>query len=899
MKVLMLILWLCLLVWPANAYAECSIYRGKASINEIGYQSAGNFLEVKILDVNITSDIYKGWKVQGCYRGTGNAQDCSGWLDFPSLEPSTFPWIPLATSAIHLGPSGEGMDVLLRDADGKTIDYMYVGSYQPQRDYSCTSSFDDHHPLTNSHHIGRYPDGTGGWGLEGPGGSEDPTPGASNTGEEDPPPPSLHLIRIEHDGAGLTCQAETITIRACADANCLNDYTDEVTVNLTSPASGWSPDPVTFSGGSAIVELRYTSGGTITLDAVAISPSVGNATLCTNSSGGPACEMIFNNVGVLIDGDDSDVDPESHVVTQIAGKPSNVSPPGLALQQRVRVVRTDDQTGACVAGVGNESINAIFQYLVPTLAEGLADNTITVIGTTGANLAAAGSGATVQLAFDSNGTAPFHFVSADAGRYSLRVDIEIPVTDANGDATGETIAVSDTSNQFVIRPLAIFADATANPQSQSAAGDAYKKAGESFPLTFKSLRWTAGRDGNNDGQWDDCGSSALVDPGTPLARVPAWIIGQPAVDLALPAGGINPDVSYADGNVAFVAGETEATANNVFYNEVGIVQLQADGMDTFLGESVAICSPYIGRFTPDHFTTTVLEQGVLEHGCSGFTYSGQPFSYVTGSFPEMLITAHGQGGNQTLNYRDDFVKLTNPAPQIMMLPAVEDVQVGALSAPMKVVWTPENSSLTPNNDGTLNFVLGGDEFVYVKEENALIDKFVSTIRLSVSQITDSDGIGANNMPTHFFPVGTEIRYGRMVLDNAYGPETLPLAIPIRTEYFNGSTFIPNNIDSCTPYASTYALLDDFTSPLSVGDTLVSGAGTLLNGALGTFTLSAPGVGKEGSLVLEYNLGTGGADLPWLQFDWEGDGSRLNPTAKATFGIFKGNPRLIYMRESVW
>lgn len=75
---------------------------------------------------------------------------------------------------------------------------------------------------------------------------------------------------------------------------------------------------------------------------------------------------------------------------------------------------------------------------------------------------------------------------------------------------------------------------------------------------------------------------------------------------------------------------------------------------------------------------------------------------------------------------------------------------------------------------------------------------------------------------------------------------------------------------------------------------------MLNGALGTFTLSAPGVGKEGSLVLEYNLTTGGADLPWLQFDWDGDGvADNNPTAKATFGIFKGNPRLIYMRELVW
>jgi MSHA biogenesis protein MshQ len=42
-----------------------------------------------------------------------------------------------------------------------------------------------------------------------------------------------------------------------------------------------------------------------------------------------------------------------------------------------------------------------------------------------------------------------------------------------------------------------------------------------------------------------------------------------------------------------------------------------------------------------------------------------------------------------------------------------------------------------------------------------------------------------------------------------------------------------------------------------------------------------------------------ADVPdFLQYDWKGEGDD-NPTARATFGIYKGNERIIYLRETTW
>jgi len=78
-------------------------------------------------------------------------------------------------------------------------------------------------------------------------------------------------------------------------------------------------------------------------------------------------------------------------------------------------------------------------------------------------------------------------------------------------------------------------------------------------------------------------------------------------------------------------------------------------------------------------------------------------------------------------------------------------------------------------------------------------------------------------------------------------------------------------------------------------------------------LSRPGNGNNGWTDLTLNLGAaaagnqctavGGAgaaattaNRPWLQYPW-GGGAAINPTARATFGVYKGNKEFIYLREN--
>ncbi|WP_260292908.1 LamG domain-containing protein [Sedimenticola hydrogenitrophicus] len=722
----------------------------------------------------------------------------------------------------------------------------------------------------------------------------------------------LDHIRLEHDGQGLTCTGETVTVRACVDAACNDLYTGEVTLDFSSPASGWNADPVTFSGGSASVSLSRTTVGTVVLDASASSPTATGDTQCSNSGGGNPCEVTFAATGILIDGDDGDGAAESMISTQIAGKPSN-SGYGAAVQ-RVRVVRTDDQTGACVAGVANQTLDAVVSYLVPVASEGLGDNALSVTGVGSANLTAAGGGQTLQLAFDGNGTAPFSFNSQDAGRYQLRVEMAIPVVDPDGIPTGETVAASDTSNGFVVRPLAVYADATGNPRAQSAAGTAFKGAGEAFTLGYRSLRWVSGRDNDNNGIWDSCSSPTLADPGA-YARLPAWTFGQAGADLQQPVGGNAGTLTHGGGDAAIPAGATSVDEGNVAYSEVGIIQLQEDSLNPFLGESVKLCSPYIGRFIPADFSFSITDQGVLENSCpaGSFSYAGTPIGYAALQLPTAIITARNSSGDITRNYTGAFMKLPMTGIDIPDITS-DGSQLGADGVTrVGLSWEVGTPSLTDNGDGTLGFVLAGDTFTYGRTSNDRVAPFTSDVQLAVQGITDDDGVSATGLPENFTPTGVELRHGRMAMQNAQGSELLPLRVPLQVEYYAGaaSGFVVNGADTCTT-GVTMTLNDPLGQVVIAGGSRNTAiyAPAAVAGAFAAIDLSNPSLQfVQPPLAGEFNLhlqpsGQGNAgstvvevEVPlWLKYDWSGAGM-ADPSAKATFGVFSRPGGLIYQRET--
>ena len=160
--------------------------------------------------------------------------------------------------------------------------------------------------------------------------------------------------------------------------------------------------------------------------------------------------------------------------------------------------------------------------------------------------------------------------------------------------------------------------------------------------------------------------------------------------------------------------------------------------------------------------------------------------------------------------------------------------------------------------------------------------------------------------------GTELRSGRVRLQNANGSELLPLPVPLQIQYWSGATqgWRANAVDTCTLIrASDFA----FNFPAQIGNNLVACETRMqIAGAAPNYTasLAVPGAGNNGWTDLTLNLGaaatgtqctvgSGIADpattaaAPWLQFSWAG--AVANPTARATFGVYRSGP-IIHRRE---
>ena len=136
-------------------------------------------------------------------------------------------------------------------------------------------------------------------------------------------------------------------------------------------------------------------------------------------------------------------------------------------------------------------------------------------------------------------------------------------------------------------------------------------------------------------------------------------------------------------------------------------------------------------------------------------------------------------------------------------------------------------------------------------------------------------------------------------------------MPVTVEYFDGSSYVTNTLDSnCT--GITLALSDpDGTDTLTAGtgstgetcirdDAGLSGTGNcsavageqfIEPSASGDFNtwLKAPEASYTGYIDINGTVDS------WLQYDWSGAGL-TNPSGRAAFGLYRGDDRIIYWRE---
>ncbi|WP_207063779.1 DUF6701 domain-containing protein [Motiliproteus sp. SC1-56] len=877
-KPAVLLVLFCVLILPGRLMAACSPYVGKVAINEVLTTQADRVTPFVELFVAEALEIKSGWRliVQGNTSRPGNSGGAAVVKEVPA---ATYP----AGSYILLDFSGgelktPGNDLLLSDDEGRDVDFLRFGGDESPLTPSCDHLDSSRVPYQpGDRQVCSLPDGHPELVDDWEAASCVPSPGGSNQ----PVGAGCELAGFElmPDVTALACPdtRAAVGIRAlCDDGSTKTDYQGRIFLASSENGTRFFAEA---SGGDAIAEYAFVpeDAGLATLyfyhdDEALVSVSVEDP-----------------DAGVLSWSEGTDFRAFGLRAEALPSLASCEASPSLALVAYGRL----DQASGC--GVlegfeGGKELKIWSEYVLP--ATNPSESRVTINGA--ATLPAVES-SRYRLDFV-NGRALFNLSYPDAGRIRVRFkhDDSPYAGDPYAAMEADTGPIDVVPAGFGI----VASNAAGSLHGEGPRAGTMQPAGLPFTLQIQA----------------QCGDGTRTPNYQPVSAELRVTQDQPRPGQLAFAG----ETLVADGRVQSITAlfkEGAVSDANTRYSEVGSLTLSVEDSG-FPGGPVGPAGAAVGRFHPHYFELEVAEAGVLESPCDSFVYSGQLGAESKGALgypttpPLLRIVPRSAEGELTVNYQGEYATLTVDGV-VVAPPLVDGAALGADGASaLAITASMAQGSLTPaevdGEAGYLDYRLNpADGFYYVRDANSRVAPFVSQLAFSVQEVRDFNGDGVNGndvlaqgpLPT-LAPAGVEVRFGRLRLANAFGPETEALSVPLTAEYFDGSGFALNRLDGCTVYRAGQAELDHAPygdDNLTPGDTemLAPQAETTLQGGVsavgGALQVAAPGEGREGQVDLILDVGA------WLEFDWDGSGQR-DPKAQLTFGRYRGHDRVILWQE---
>jgi len=680
----------------------------------------------------------------------------------------------------------------------------------------------------------------------------------------------------------ISCLPTPITVTACADASspCENPFitANGETATLSTSGGVLTATTLTFdSSGTANTTLKYPNASddtpvTITFSNESLSPI--NANQCcpngTNCVADNSCNTSFYTSGFIFTDDVNG--PKENISTQEAGTESS--------EYWLRAVRSNTDTGSCAAALTDTKyIDIGYECNNPDNCSGsnlMSLNTVTAttVARNNDNNGNVTSFNLVLFDFGINGSAPFTLVYSDVGQVTLHATITVTET-----ATTAAATLVGSSNAFVTKPAGFELTIPGNRAAADASGPIFKRSGELFDIEVKAV--TAQGDAT---------------PSYGRESTPESVKLTNNLIIPDPADAKNPDLqgtfSSFSTNCDGIS-EAGAACGNFSWDEVGIIELIPEvlsGKYLSTENVIGTSSGKVGRFYPAGFEFVSSTEGTLTHADGTFSYFGHTIDgYDTA--PTIKIKAVRKDGITTAeNYKEDFFKLTESGFSI------EEPDTDKNDTSLDIDILRVNATLDAKVKGTATYRFNKDQILYLKPDMETIPTD-PLFEYHLIQISDGE---ASSSFSRYIPVkgGTELRYGRMVIENNFGPETERITLEIRTEYWDGSSnnWELNDIDNSTIFA--YTKIDDATdltttedennAPLTPGVTDLS-----ISGGYGSIRLTPATDLLDPGGTVDITL-----EAPdWLKFDWDDLGSpSQNPTATATFGIYRGRDRIISWEE---
>ncbi|MFQ1897580.1 DUF6701 domain-containing protein [Aeromonas veronii] len=699
-------------------------------------------------------------------------------------------------------------------------------------------------------------------------------------------------FQLDHSGQPLTCNPETVTVKACADAACSTLIQDPVTATLslipTSASNGWiGGNTVTFSGGSTTVQLRNNTPTAVTIGVSGSTPTTKpfSSTLCKAGTGTPstaACTLNFADSGFFFDVPDT-----------YSNQPQTVT---------IKAIKKSDVTKLCVPGFASQTKSVKFwsSYVSPT---GNPYNSQMSVNSSAIG-ASQGAATPLSLAFNDQGQSTITVNYPDAGKVQL---------DARYDGTGsEAGLVMLGADQFVARPVGL---CITPPQGVCAAGDSscpvFKKAGETFQVDIKAMAWESANDG------DICAGNQTT-PNFALANIAL------GTQLVAPIPGQNAQVGTASYNHSNGMGSNNINKVTQSVSEVGVFRVTAtppaNGYFNYTIPSAQ--SQPVGRFVPWDFN---LLSGVLTPACGQFSYMSQPFGV------KMTVQARNKSAGVTTNYGGEFAKgrlylvAGNNHDGIDRTDRVGSMMASWVSGEANIDSQSRFARLSERDPG---LTTPEEPFKLLRFGLQVLDEESP----SVTFMADADlnpgikngctkGVNCNakqlTIPTRVNNTMTAY-YGRLLAGKNRGVNSSELPVTLLMQRFELGGWVTNNEDSCTQLS----LANDGFDPLPLIEPTDKDRKISFNSASSSFQVSgkvpqpysstltlsglqaaaSAAIAKEGEIIFYFSAPKVDVVIPYRvnlakqpsQPLWLSD--PVTQQGEARFGSSRGNDRIIYRRE---
>ena len=697
----------------------------------------------------------------------------------------------------------------------------------------------------------------------------------------------VHHFELDYTSNPLTCRAEPVTIRACANDDCSRLYTNTVTATLTPTLNnpqGWYVNGsrtnfVTLNQGTAQVNFRNYSLGNRTIGVSNSTPALNgaNSTLCRRGNGAKsvaACTLSFARSGFDFD-----------IPDKYANQPVNAT---------IRAVQANDTNQRCVPAFSNTTRQLSFssRYIDPDSSDERSR-----ISLNGALLSSPSFVNTlISIDFNAQGEAPITVNYPDAGSVELRASLV-----ATGEEQGLDMRGSDT---FVSVPVGFCIEPVNGGMCSSNDENctAFWSAGDAFQLSIQAKAWQ----NNNDTDYcDNRDTHNYQQQNLAMSH-----------QLLAPSGGAVGQLGVHDFDYAISSG---AHIVNQSVSETGIFRFAVDA-PPYLGSAIPINhseSRAVGRFVPARFEMT---SASVMPTCQA--PSKTPFSYMDQPYDAMLtLSAVNAAGEVTTNYTGNYAKASaqlfaaNSGTNLSNRLTAISGRTDNLIPTDDLAWDHGVSTLAlqPEIRRVASTVNNQADGSYVNVFTALSvndndDNLTGLAQLDFARNNVNCSLGCE--AKKISAVAQDIRHGRIVLENTYGAENDVLNMPVRAEYWHNNNWQLNTDDSCTVINNAdvtmasnvdnpslgYDFNPDLSAPQSITrsvfqNQLASGKGIIHWNST-----------ASGNNALYRGKITAPIEVPdYLKWYWRwsspvNENLLLNPRAAAYFGQFSGHQKVIYWRE---